>query len=87
MMPGSEGKLRKVMESNSDFGNDEVGDDVALSLCVYFHCVPTIHRKLFKRLILIIKDLHHLAYPIDLILFHLSLPTMFLALVEIKNTA
>lgn len=65
--PGSEGKFMKVMESNSDFGSDEVGNDVALSLCVYFQCFSTIHRKLFKRLILIIKDLHHFAHPIYLI--------------------
>ena len=66
-VPGTETKLSKVMESDSDFGNDEVGNDVAVSLFVCFQWFSTIHRKLFKFLILIIKDLHHFAHPISLI--------------------
>ena len=68
LMPGIEEKLINVMESNTDFGSADVENDVvAVSLLVYFQWFSTIHRKLFKFLILIIKGLHHFAHLIYLI--------------------
>lgn len=55
------------MEGNSGSGKDEVGDDVAVSLLVCFQCFSTMHRELFQRLILVIKDRRHFAHPIYLI--------------------
>lgn len=71
VIPGSEGQLLTVMEGNSGFANSGfanfVGDDVAVSLLMYFQCFSTIHRELFQRLILVMKDRRHFAHPIYLI--------------------
>lgn len=64
LMPGTD-----VMESNIDFGNADFENGVVVvPLLVNFQWFSTIHRKLSKFLILIIKNLHHFAHPIYLIL-------------------
>lgn len=60
LMPGTD-----VMESNIDFGNADFENGVVVvPLLVNFQWFSTIHRKLSKFLILIIKNLHHFAHPI-----------------------